>query len=68
MQVKTAAVEMGNLLKASAAEHGENIKKAHRNARCTNPELLEPYDNMAFRDLIRGVKELTGLVEGQNGG
>ena len=68
MPVKTAAVEMKSLLKASAVEHGENIKKARRNAQCTSPKLLESYDNTAFRGLVRGVSELIELVGEQNGG
>lgn len=69
MFVKTAATnKMRSLLKASAAEHAENVKKARRNGQCADVSRLEAYDNAAFCRLIQGVDELIGVVDEQNDG
>ena len=64
MHVKTAGAEMKGLLTASHDEQQDNIKRAQRNARCTDPNKLVPYNNKAAKDLIRGVDALIGLAHG----
>jgi len=68
MQVKTAGVEMKDLLEASQREGLENIKRARFNAKCLELDKLVPYENKAMTALIRGTDALLGLVRGGPGG
>lgn len=68
MHIKTAGAEMKNLLRAASEESTENIKRARWNAQCVYPDLLKPYQNTAFCELIRGVDELIGLAAGRSDG
>ena len=68
MHIKTAGVEMKQLLLDEQTEAQVNIKRAGWNARCTDPQKLVPYENKAALALIRGVDALIGLArEGSDG-
>ena len=62
MQIKTAKVEMGDLLKTASAENQENLGIAKHNARC-DPDKMKAYKSAAQRALVRGVKDLIDIAE-----
>jgi len=62
MHIKTARVEVGQLLKEAQDEHLENISIAKHNARCDVRD-VKPYKSAAQRALVRSVGDLIALVE-----
>lgn len=66
MHIKTARVEIGQLLKEAQDEHLDNINTAKHNARCDLRDMKQ-YKSAAQRALVQAVNELIALAEQSSG-